>query len=410
MKKLEVWFLGWGQRWLLGTLAHSGAHTLFEYSPEALRRGVRHSELSLPLAARTYAKLPDFFGGLPGFVADALPDGWGLLLMDRVVRKAGRDPAMLTALDRLAFVGTRAMGALAFEPPADLELEAEDLSLRALAEAARDVIEDRDTRALTTLALVGGSPHGARPKVLVNFDPATRTIGTAPDSPGTPWIVKFPARGEHVEVCGIEFAYAQAARLAGIEVPATHHFVALGPKLAAFGSERFDRHRGLRVPVQSFAAVLHADFRLPALDYEAVLQATRFMTASAPEVSKAFLRCVFNVVFNHKDDHAKNLALRMDERMEWKLSPAYDMAFDAGPGGCHQTSVMGEARHPAREHLLALARACDVPKATALRCIDVVCDVAQTLDALLDEGEVRKATRRAIGRVVEENAVRCRLA
>ena len=93
----------------------------------------------------------------------------------------------------------------------------------------------------------------------------------------------------------------------------------------------------------------------------------------------------------------KNLALRMDERMEWKLSPAYDMAFDAGPGGCHQTSVMGEARHPAREHLLALARACDVPKATALRCIDVVCDVAQTLDALLDEGEVRKATRRAIG-------------
>lgn len=173
MRKLDVVFVGWGQRWVLGTLAQAGAHILFEYSTEALNRGVKFSELSVPLAARTYSRLPPFFGGLPGFVADALPDGWGLLLMDRVFRKAGRDPATLTPLDRLAFIGDRAMGALAFEPPADLELEHDDLTLRQLAEAARDVTlrqaqgeRSLDTRALETLALVGGSPHGARPKAL----------------------------------------------------------------------------------------------------------------------------------------------------------------------------------------------------------------------------------------------------
>jgi serine/threonine-protein kinase HipA len=406
VRKLDVVFLGWGQRWVLGTLAQAGPHILFEYSTEALRRGVKFSELSMPLAARTYSKLPAFFGGLPGFVADALPDGWGLLLMDRVFRKAGRDPATLTPLDRLAFIGDRAMGALAFEPPADLLLEREDLALRQLAEAARDVIDDRDTRALETLALVGGSPHGARPKALVNFDRSSRTISTTPGATGTPWLVKFPAQGEHVEVCGIEFAYAQAARLAGIDVPPVHHF-AIGPRLAAFGIERFDRHDGMRVPIQSFAAVLHADFRIPSLDYQAVLQATRFMTASAPEVSKAFLRCAFNVVFNHKDDHAKNLALRMNERMEWRLSPAFDLSFDLGPGGCHQTSVMGEARWPAREHLVALARACDVPKVTALRCIDVVCDAAQRLAGMLDDAGVRKATQRVVVAAVQENVSRC---
>jgi serine/threonine-protein kinase HipA len=410
VRKLDVVFRGWGQHWVLGTLAQSGAQILFEYSRDALDRGVKHSELSVPLAPQTYTRMPTWFGGLPGFVADALPDGWGLMLMDRVFRKAGRDPATLTPLDRLAFIGDHAMGALAFKPSADLDLSADNLTLRQLAQAAQDAIEDRDTRdtrsALETLAVLGGSPHGARPKALVQFDIATRRVATSVDAPGTPWLVKFPARGEHIEVCGIEFAYSRAARLAGIEMPPTHHFV-IGPKLAAFGVERFDRHQGMRVPVQSLAAALHADFRLPSLDYQAVLQATRFLTASAPEVSKAFLRCVFAVVFNHKDDHAKNLALRMNERMEWQLSPAYDTSFDTGPGGYHQTSIMGEARQPSRDHLLALAHACDVPKATALRCIDGVCNAASSIEQLLDAAEVRKATRRSISSVVKGNALRC---
>ncbi len=282
MNKLSVVFKGWGQDWVLGTLAQNERHLLFEYSPQALRQGVEFSALHVPLAARTYADLPRYLGGLPGFIADALPDGWGLLLMDRVVRKAGRDPSMLTSLDRLAFIADRAMGALAFKPASELDLSPQDLSLAQLAQAAQWVVQDRDTEALKTLALLGGSPHGARPKALVQFDVHSRRVSTLPSGPGTPWLVKFPAQNEHVEVCGIEFAYSRLARMCGVSMPTTCHFD-IGAKLAAFGVERFDRCKGKRVPVQSFAAAMYADFRTPSLDYQGVLQATRYLTGSQPE-------------------------------------------------------------------------------------------------------------------------------
>jgi serine/threonine-protein kinase HipA len=406
MNKLDVLFRGWGQSWTLGTVAQRGRVTLFEYSPEALARGIDFSPLHVPLRAQTYTGFPEHFGSVPGFIADALPDGWGLLLMDRVFRKTGRDPALLTTLDRLSFIADRAMGALAFKPASDLDATPEDLTLLELAQAAHEVVEDRDTEALKTLALVGGSPQGARPKALIQFLPEARRISTDPQAPGTPWLVKFPAQGEHVEVCGIEVGYARMAQAAGIDMPPVQLFK-IAPKLAAFGVERFDRSAGMRVPVQSFAALLHADFRLPSADYQQLLQATRFATASHPEVLKAFQRCVFNVVFNNRDDHTKNFALRMNQRMEWELAPAFDLTFNTGPGGYHQTSVMGEAKSPGREHLLRLAQACDIPAQHASGVIDAMCEVARGLvDALEAEG-VRRATRQAISAVVAANVRRC---
>ncbi|WP_423596740.1 type II toxin-antitoxin system HipA family toxin [Roseateles sp. MS654] len=406
MNKINVVFRGWGESWVLGTLAQRGRVTLFEYSREALFRGINFSPLHVPLQAQTYSSFPDHLGGVPGFIADALPDGWGLLLMDRVFRKAGRDPALASTLDRLSFIADRAMGALAFEPASDLEITQEDLTLLQLAQAAHDVIEDRDTDALKTLAVVGGSPQGARPKALIQYVPQTRMMSTDPAAAGDPWLVKFPAQNEHVEVCGIEVAYARLARTAGIDMPDVQLFK-ISPKLAAFGVERFDRSDGMRVPVQSLAALLHADFRLPSADYQHLLQVTRFATASHPELLKAFQRCVFNVVFNNRDDHTKNFALRMNRRMEWELAPAFDLTFNAGPGGYHQMSVMGEARTPGRDHLLQLARANDIADSVAAQAIDAMCEAARELDAALDAEGVRRATRKAIATAVEANVRRC---
>ncbi len=406
MNKVDVVFRGWGESWTLGTLAQRGRVTLFEYSREALSRGIDFSPLYVPLQAQTYSGFPDHLGGVPGFIADALPDGWGLLLMDRVFRKAGRDPALASTLDRLSFIADRAMGALAFEPASDLEITQEDLTLLQLAQAAHDVIEDRDTDALKTLAVVGGSPQGARPKALIQYAPQTRMISTDPAAAGYPWLVKFPAQNEHVEVCGIEVAYARLARAVGIDMPDVQLFK-ISPKLAAFGVERFDRSDGMRVPVQSLAAMLHADFRLPSADYQHLLQVTRFATASHPEVRKAFQRCVFNVVFNNRDDHTKNFALRMNRRMEWELAPAFDLTFNAGPGGYHQMSVMGEARAPEREHLLQLARAHDIADSVAAQTIDAMCEAAQELEPALDAEGVRRATRKSIATAVEANVRRC---
>lgn len=220
----------------MGTLAQHGHAVLFEYSQQALQRGVKFSALRVPLKAHTYANLPGDLGGLPGFVADALPDGWGLLLMDRVVRQAGRDPSTLTALDRAwPSSATVRWGPLAFKPSSDLPLRSQDkLTLQDLAAATPTVIADRDTPALRALALIGGSPQGARPKALVQFDAAHQTISTATDSAGTPWLLKFPAPGEHMEVCGIEVACAHLARSLGIDMPAVHLFK-ISAKPAAFG-------------------------------------------------------------------------------------------------------------------------------------------------------------------------------
>ncbi len=202
MQKIQVHFCGWGQRWLLGELASNGATTLFEYSAEARAKGIEFSRIRMPLAAGAYRDFPREQMQLPGLIADALPDGWGLLLMDRFFRKYfDRRPHEVSALDRLAFIGDRAMGALSFAPATDVELPPQDLKLVELAKEIQQVVEDKDTPALRQLVLLGGSPHGARPKALVQYDEASGAISTLDGAAGRPWLVKFPEADEHKEVC-----------------------------------------------------------------------------------------------------------------------------------------------------------------------------------------------------------------
>jgi serine/threonine-protein kinase HipA len=414
MKQLQVLCCGWGQEWPLGRLADDGQHLLFEYSEEALARGIEFSPFALPLRRAAYGGFPTHQHQLPGLVSDALPDGWGLLLMDRLFLQQGRDPRGLSPLDRLAFIGNRAMGALSFVPALGMLFGPNDHSLLTLAERARafmqagiasstgvspSPIEAHATEALQSLALTGGSPHGARPKVLVQYEQATQTVSSLSTAPGTPWLFKFPAQGEHAEVCAIEQVYAQLARASGITMPASVHWPLggrRGQELAAFGVQRFDRHASQRVPIHSFAGALHADHRLPALDYRDLLRATRFFTQDQTQVLEAYRRCVFNVVFHNRDDHAKNFALRMNERWQWQLAPAHDLTFSHGPRGQHHMAVMGEAAAPGRSHLLALAKDAGIKPAVAHRVVEQVRAQAEYLAAELGAAGVRVATTRAV--------------
>ena len=196
------------------------------------------------------------------------------------------------------------------------------------------------------------------------------------------------------------------ARECGIAMGPTAYFD-LGADLAAFGTQRFDRVRGLRVPVHSFAGALHADFRIPSIDYETVLRATGFFTQNAQEVMAAFRLCVFNVVFNNRDDHAKNFSLRMNEACRWDFAPGYDLTFNAGPGGYHQTAVMGEALSPGRSHLLALAAKLDLRTRDVLHIIDRTCTVAEGLAKALRDAGVRRESVAEIAGVVAANMRRC---
>jgi serine/threonine-protein kinase HipA len=204
MKTINVFFCGWGEHWLLGALAHSGRDILFEYSTESLDRRLELSPFRLPLRQAAFSAFPVYQDNLPGLIADALPDGWGRLVMDRLFRKNNRDPASVSPLDRLAFIHDRAIGALVFEPADPVEMTSQDADLLTLAKGAQLVLADKDTTVLKQLALLGGSPHGVRPKVLVHFDTVGHMISTNPDADGEPWLIKFQAQGEHKEACAIE--------------------------------------------------------------------------------------------------------------------------------------------------------------------------------------------------------------
>ena len=408
--RLDVVYQGWGENWPLGQLADLNGKLLFEYSPEAVRRGLQFSPLHAPLprpgAAPAAFTGPAHFQGLPGFIADALPDGWGMLLMDRALRKAGRDPRAISVLERLAIIGGSAIGALAFEPADALHAEqAGVVRIARLAREVQEVLRDADDRSsseqLLRLLALGGSPQGARPKALLRWQRnADRFFPDIAGPAGSePWLLKFPGQGEHAEVCAIETLYARIARHGGIDMPEVHHFSLSGGQ-AAFGVRRFDRRASaggakeqeLRVPVQSLAALLHADHRLPALDYDSLLLATTRLTGDYRETLKAFERCVFNVLTHNRDDHAKNFAFQMDAQGRWRLAPAFDLVFSQGPGGEHSTSVAGEGAVPGRADLLQVARRGGVKEKDAQACIEHWREALAAQPELLNDLPIRRAT------------------
>lgn len=406
MKKLNVIYEGWGERFVLGILADNGRDILFEYTPDALKRGLEVSPYKMPLSSQTYGNLPEYQLRLPGLISDALPDGWGMFVMDRLFRKQGLEPAQVSPLDRLAYIGKSAMGALAFEPSDVDTLPPEDVQLLELAEDVRHVFADDESEAmLRKLVLMGGSPHGARPKVLVNFDKNTNLVSTSESGRGTPMLVKFPAQNEPKEVCAIEALYCGLANASGIRVPA-YHFFDLGEEMSAFGIERFDRFDGMRVPMHTASGAAHVDFRVPQLDYISLLRLTKLMTRDMREVLHAFERCVFNVAFSNRDDHSKNFSFLMDRDGRWTFSPAYDLTYSPGPNGEHQMDICGEARLPGRKQLLELAEKTGIKQNAAAQSIDRIAGLSESLREFVGELPIRKQTLELIERAVAANRKR----
>lgn len=383
LEQIDVYYEGWGERWRWGTLVSTKAingrpQIVFEYSHEAKSRGLELSSYALPLTGPTLRRgFAPHQLGLPGPVYDALPDGWGMLLMDRLFRRRKLNTARIGPLERLACIGHNAMGAMSFEPVAD-EGQASDvhITLDQLSTEVQEVLKGEGAEFLQTLLLVGGSPQGARPKALVYRDRETGSFTTAVRPGFEAWLIKFPAQGEHPEVCAIEMVYAECLRRCGIQTPDTQYF-SLPNGLAAFASKRFDRLNGQRVPMQSLAAFTGADYTTPGvLDYVNFLRATHLCTNDVREKALAFERAVFNVAFNNRDDHPKNFAYLMSATGQWKLAPAFDVTFCEGPGGYHQMDVLGEALAIDRAAMLRLADEAEVSKAKAGAIIDQICALA----------------------------------
>ncbi|KWA79922.1 toxin HipA [Burkholderia ubonensis] len=413
LEQVDVYYNGWGEHWRWGTLVSTTAVTgrpliVFEYSDEARDRGLELSSYTLPLnGPKLRRNFPPHQLALPGPVYDSLPDGWGMLLMDRLFKRRGLNPARIGPLERLAYIGNNAMGAMSFEPVApEGQAPEEDIPLDRLAAEVREVLQGEGGEFLQTLLRVGGSPQGARPKVLVYRDPRTGAFTTAAMPGFEAWLIKFPAKEEHAEVCAIEMVYAECLRMCGIQTPDTLHF-SLPNGLAAFATRRFDRHDGLRVPMQSLAAFTGADYKTAGtLDYVNFLRATQICTNDLREKALAYERAVFNVTFNNRDDHPKNFAYVMSPSGEWKLAPAYDVTFCEGPGGYHQMDVMGEALAIDRQAMLSLADEAEISADVAGGIIDRFCDVASQFAAMTENlfpGGVTQDTLHVIQARIDDN-------
>lgn len=418
LKQVDVYYDGWGEHWRWGTLVSTTAlsgrpQVVFEYSDEAKSKGLELSSFKLPLeGAKLRRNFPSHQMGLPGPIYDSLPDGWGMLLMDRLFKRRGLNASRIGPLERLAYIGSNAMGAMSFEPIAPEALEPQvDIPLGLLAAEVQDVLNGEGGEFLQKLLQVGGSPQGARPKALVYRDPQTEAFTTVAASGLEAWLIKFPARQEHPEVCVVEMVYAECLRACGIQTPDTRYF-SLPNGLAAFASKRFDRQDGMRVPMQSLAAFTEADFQVAGtLDYINFLRATHLCTNDVREKALAFERAVFNVAFNNRDDHPKNFAYLMSSTGEWKLAPAYDVTFCEGPGGYHQMDMMGEALEIQREHMLRLAEEAELTADIAGGIIDRICDQGSEFASVAERmfpGLISRETLRTIQGRIDENIDRLR--
>lgn len=338
-----------GQRILLGQLAYDArrVNSAFQWSEEALNNAVEWSPLHLPLSPKLWLSSRNEIDllGLPGLVHDALPDGWGMLLMDRAFGQAGILAHQLTPLHRLAFLADRCWGALEFSPEWGRELsKKQQIALDLLAEEARSITEGDTEQVSQALLVAGGSPHGARPKIMVaiNSDASKALVGQDDLPEGYRHVlIKFAGDGEDPAAPVLEYCYGEAARSLGIET-APACLIEAGSR-AGLCLDRFDRVNGQKRHVHSMAGMLHTTHRIANSDWLMVADLLAHLRADEGQLKQAFSRAVFNAVFCVRDDHTKNIAF-LREGKTWKLAPAFDLAYSDGPGGYHTLTYAHHAR------------------------------------------------------------------
>jgi len=344
----------------VGTLGlYQGRLAAFEYDSDWMADGFGISPLSLPLAKKVYLPKIDPFDGLFGVFADSLPDGWGRLLVDRLMRKNGLDPYTVGSLERLAIVGNSGMGALTYKPVVSLSETNKKLSLDEIAEECSRILKTDNSENLDYLFANGGSSGGARPKIFTVVD-------------GEDWIIKFPSSYDSEEIGKQEYEYALCARECGIEMEEVKLFSS--KKCSGyFGTRRFDR-RGAdiqgRIHMVSASGLLETSHRIPNLDYDLLMRLTLQLTKDMNECIKLFRIMCFNVFAHNRDDHSKNFSYLYNEKEErWMLSPAYDLTYSNSIGGEHATTVHGNGVNPGETELLEVAKGIGINKSVSKQIV-----------------------------------------
>jgi serine/threonine-protein kinase HipA len=376
----------WGRRIAAVSIAAGERYATFEYDPAFVNSAIQVAPVQMPLRTEPY-RFPglaqDAFTGLPGMLADSLPDRWGTALVNAWLAAQGRDQSSFDVVERLCYVGTRGMGALEFEPAREPERgEDEDLHLDALVRLAGEVLAQRSTfvaelaadpqeEAMRAILAVGTSAGGARPKAIIAYNQATGQVRSGQVGAGggfRHWLLKFDGvaqTGDHGLTdpqgwCAVEYAYSLMARAAGVEMSECRLLAEHNRR--HFMTRRFDRpDEGGKLYMQTVGALEHVSYNEPgSYSYEQALLLARRIGLGTPAVDQLFRRMVFNVVARNQDDHVKNIAFLMDRQGAWSLAPAYDVTWAWKPGNpwldSHQMSINAKRDNFAVADLREVAR------------------------------------------------------
>ena len=343
----------------VGTLALMKNNIVaFEYDSNWRTNCFSISPFSLPLKKQVFIPRIDPFDGLYGVFSDSLPDGWGRLLVDRMLNSQNINPREISQIDRLAIVGETGMGALSYKPEYNL-LEDKDYKedYDNLALSCKKILNTEYSADLDNLFRLGGSSGGARPKILTKIH-------------NEDWIIKFPSSLDDNNIGELEYLYSVCAKKCKIDIPETKLFPS---KISSgyFGIKRFDRKKLSTGAIRklhmiSVSGLLETSHRIPNLDYNDLMQLTLNLTKSFEEVEKLFRLMCFNVFSHNRDDHSKNFSFIYNEDLnKWELSPAYDLTYSYSINGEHATTINGNGVNPSLNDILKVAEKIGLDKKKA---------------------------------------------
>jgi serine/threonine-protein kinase HipA len=418
----------WGARIAAVSIDAGARYATFQYDPAFSRSGIEIAPVRMPLREQPYSfpGLPEnAFNGLPGLLADSLPDRWGTALVNAWLASQGREQSSFDVVQRLCYVGTRGIGALEFQPAHEPSTPAgADLHLDALVRLASEVLAQRaefvaelsenpDEEAMKAILAVGSSAGGARPKAFIAYNEATGLLRSGQVEVGEGfrhWLLKFDgvsSAGDHgltdPEGWGaVEYAYSKMARAAGIEMTECRLLEEHGRR--HFMTRRFDRpDEGGRLHMQTVGALEHASYNEPGTySYEQLMLLIRRLGLGTPIVEQQFRRMVFNVLARNQDDHVKNIAFLMDREGAWSLAPAYDVIWAWKPGNpwldSHQMSINGKRDRFTVADLRATAAVAGLPRGRAETILAEVGEIVAGWREIAEEVGVEERIAEQIAR------------
>ena len=398
----------------------------FQYDPAFARSGIEVSPIVMPLTDRVHL-FPDLprntFHGLPGLLADSLPDKFGNALIDAWLATQGRTPESFNAVERLCYIGTRGMGALEYVPATGPKpQQAQNIEIDALVQLASEVLSHRNDlqtsfadaskiENLRDILRVGTSAGGARAKAVIAWNPQTNEVRSGQVAAGTGfeyWLLKFDGvtgnRDKELEdpkgYGAIEYAYALMAADAGITMSECRLLEENGRR--HFMTRRFDRLAGgEKLHMQSLCALAHFDFNNPgAYAYEQALQIIRQLNLPMATIEQQFRRMTFNIIARNQDDHVKNIAFLMDKAGNWSLAPAFDITYSYNPAGAwtahHQMTMNGKRDAFSMADFRACAKSTSMKRGRAESIVDEVRAVVARWSKYAEQARVMDSWREQI--------------